>query len=247
MYYNYVNVNSVKTCFVRYMALIKTIIQSNILQSYICKRFLLLFIKANVTLTIKNYDGNYYVFPRILFAGRVSRVFYTRYTSSSVRNGWVSFETRRRKAYLESKNERNHGEMSVRDGERERRKRLNERYETGVKRKVGENEKEENEEELAWVPCALVERIQHCYRFGGKVFGQVQGDAAASAGSLLVALSPSLLPRLSPSFSHHSVSSVSHSFSSRFLAAPTTSFGSDARTGVRGCCCFSFRFIFRLL
>lgn len=68
------------------------------------------------------------------------------------------------------------GWIARRESQRERERREEE----------GRREKEREERELAWVPCALVERIHTVVRFGEKVFGQVQGDAAAAAPFLFL-------------------------------------------------------------
>lgn len=82
----------------------------------------------------------------------------------------------------------------MKDGER---KKSNEQYEAGVKRRVRENGREqerEREERTRLGAMCIGERI-HTVRFGGKVFGQVQGDAAAGSLSCFSRSPFASLPR----------------------------------------------------
>lgn len=121
-----------------------------------------------------------------------------------------------------NESERNTATRCRGERENQERRKSNERYKAGVKRREQAREGERRERTRLGAMC-IGERI-HIVRFGGKVFGQVQGDAAAGSLSLLFSL---------VSFSLASFLRLS---SSLFLSLR---FG----FGRQGC---SFRFVFRL-
>ena len=92
------------------------------------------------------------------------------------------------RGWIESRN----GEERIAERKREK--------ERDRREEEGRREKEREERELAWVPCALVERIHTVVRFGEKVFGQVQGDAAAAPFLFLSSFHSPLSLSLSLSF-----------------------------------------------
>lgn len=78
-------------------------------------------------------------------------------------------------------------------GQRERgreREKSNGRYKEGVKKRVRKNERERERRKRTRLGAMCIGERIHIVRFGGKVFGQVQGDAAA--GSLLFSRCDSL-------------------------------------------------------
>lgn len=137
----------------------------------------------------------------------------------SVRNGWVSSEKRRSKRREKRKNTkgtrarepwrcykdwmRERERASERRKEEKEREKPNEQYKEGVKKRVRNNKRERERRKRTRLGAMCVGERIHIVRFGGKVFGQVQGDAAA--GSLLSSCA-SFCPFIL-SLSHHLVSS----------------------------------------
>lgn len=80
--------------------------------------------------------------------------------------------------------------------------RSNGRYKEGVKKRVRKNERERKRRKRTRLGAMCIGERIHIVRFGEKVFGQVQGDAAV--GPLLSSRSTPLILSLS----HHLVSSA---------------------------------------